>query len=430
MSAAGTERRPLVIPVRRALIGLSALNFFLAAAQTGFGPFLPVFLTKMHWNQVDIGFALSLGTVFAIATQLPGGGVVDRIGRKRLLTALALAATGLSALGFVLWPRPGDGFIEQVWGAQALHAAAASVLTPAIAALTLMVCGHEGFSTQLGSNARYASIGAAAAAALLGALATWQSERAVFVATALLVIPAIATLGLLGGLREPLRPMRVDHPALLPRAPDALPPWTIFFRLHLHVFAVAAMLFQLANAAMLPLALNLITQRGAGSGFLVSATIMVPSAVVAAASPWVGRRAQLVGRRGLLLACFAALTLRGLLLALEPGPAALVAIELLDGASGAVFGMMIPLIAADLTRDTGHLNLAIGALMLAVSLGATISTLLAGFVFDAAGARAAFLVLAAAAAAGWCVIRALMPETRPTTTPAPAPAGSTGQQMH
>ncbi len=38
----------------------------------------------------------------------------------------------------------------------------------------------------------------------------------------------------------------------------------------------------------------------------------------------------------------------------------LVFIELLDGVSATVFGIMLPLIAADLTRRTGFLNLAIG----------------------------------------------------------------------
>ena len=43
-------------------------------------------------------------------------------------------------------------------------------------------------------------------------------------------------------------------------------------------------------------------------------------------------------------------------------------IEILDGVSGTVLGLMVPLIAADLTQKTGHLNLAIGAFGLAVVL--------------------------------------------------------------
>lgn len=397
----------------RAARGLGVLNFFLAAAQTGFGPFIPVFLTGLGWNQVDIGFALSLGTVGAIASQLPAGALIDAVQAKRGVTALALALTGASALLFALWPRPGAGFVAQIWSAQVLHAVAASALTPAIAALTLAVCGHEGFSAQLGTNARYASIGAAGAAAMLGAFAQWHSDRAVFVTTAVLVLPAIGALGLMRGawVAAP-----ADHPAMLPpaeRRARGARPWRVFFTLHLHVFAIVVVLFQLANAAMLPLALGRLAQGGQAGGFVVSASVIVPQAVVAAASPWLGRMAQRIGRRPLLLVGLAALPLRGLLFATLPGAPALIGFEVLDGISGAVFGIMLPLIAADLTRDTGFLNLAIGSLSLAVSIGATISTLLGGWIFVAVGPSAAFLALAAAGTVAWGVILLAMPETRP-----------------
>ena len=398
---------------RRARFGLGVLNFFLAATQTGFGPFIPVFLTGLGWNQGDIGFALSLGTIAAIASQLPAGALVDFVSAKRPLTAAALALTGLSALLFALWPRPGAGFVAQIWSAQILHAVAASALTPAIAALTLAVCGLEGFSTQLGTNARYASIGAAGAAALLGAFAHFHSERAVFVATGALVLPAIAALALMHPARVVVS---IDHPALLPpavRRAKVGPPWRIFFTLHLHVFAIVVVLFQLANAAMLPLALGRLAQHGQAGGFIVSASVIVPQMVVAATSPWLGRMAQRVGRRPLLLIGLGALPLRGLLFATLPGAPALIGFEVLDGISGAVFGIMLPLIAADLTADNGYLNLAIGSLSLAVSIGATISTSLAGWIFVTAGAPAAFLALAAAGAAAWVTILVAMPETRP-----------------
>ncbi|MGH7041023.1 MAG: MFS transporter, partial [Acetobacteraceae bacterium] len=331
----------------------------------------------------------------------------------------------LSALLLAAWPRPGLGFLAQIWSSQVLHAVAASALTPAIAALTLAVCGHEQFSTQLGSNARYASLGAAAAAGMLGAFATWQSERAVFVVTAALVLPAIAALVLLrpGTSVHGRRPAPLDHPAMLhPRVRRAhsARPWHIFFELHLHIFAICVVLFQLANAAMLPLALNGLALRGQASGFVISASVIVPQVVVAVASPWVGRTAQRIGRRPLLIAGFAALPLRGLLFATLPGAPALVAFELLDGVSGAVFGLMLPLIAADLTRKTGYLNLAIGSLGLAVSIGATISTVLAGWISDRAGAPAAFLALAAAGAVAWGVILLAMPETKPAAGAAAA----------
>ena len=402
-------------PARLPRLGLNGLNFFLAAAQTGFGPFVTVYLTGIGWSQTGIGFALTLGTVAAIATQMPGGALVDALHGKRLVTAAALAVTAVSALMLAAWPRPGPGFVAQIWSAQMIHAAAASVLTPAVAALTLALCGHAGFSAQLGGNARWASLGSAAAAALLGAFATWQSNRAVLLVTAALIVPALVALAAIRSAPEdPRQPAPVaDHPALLPPGERPARPWHIFRELHLHTFAVCVLLFHLANAAMLPLALNVLAARGAGSGFVVSAAVIVPQGLVAAASPWIGRAAQRYGRRPLLLAGFAALPLRALLFATLPGGPALIAIELLDGISGAVFGIMLPLIAADLTRNTGYFNLAIGSLGLAVSTGAAISTLLAGWIADAAGAPAAFLTLAATGAAAVTLLAIAMPETRP-----------------
>jgi MFS family permease len=55
---------------------------------------------------------------------------------------------------------------------------------------------------------------------------------------------------------------------------------------------------------------------------------------------------------------------------------------------------------ADLTRGTGHFNLAQGAVITAQGIGAALSTSLAGVVVVHAGYSAAFLVLAGIAASG------------------------------
>ncbi len=394
----------------RCRFGLNGLNFFLAAVQTGFGPFFSVYLTEQMWSQVDIGLALSIGTASVLALQLPAGVLVDHIHLKRLATALGLVLLGLSVLILLIAPTPWP-----VWGAQVVHSVASCILTPAIAALTLALCGHDAFSERIGFNARWASLGNAAAAGLLGGVASWYSERAVFVVTALLVLPALATIPL---FRHSDRVAEEDHPSLQhprQRREQNKQLWHIFEEPALHVFAVCAVLFQFSNAAMLPLALTELASRTGESGFVVSAAIMVPQVVVAAFSPWVGRLAQRIGRRPILLIGLAALPVRGLLFTTLPDAAPLVAIELLDGVSGTVFGLMVPLIAADLTRRTGYLNLAITSISLAGGLGATFSTTIAGWIADTMGAPAAFLALAIVGVTAVLVVWSLMPETRPVT---------------
>ena len=52
---------------------LDLLNFFVADVQTGFGPFVAVYLTTHKWTQVEIGFVLTLGTVVSLISQIPAG---------------------------------------------------------------------------------------------------------------------------------------------------------------------------------------------------------------------------------------------------------------------------------------------------------------------------------------------------------------------
>ena len=134
-------------------------------------------------------------------------------------------------------------------------------------------------------------------------------------------------------------------------------------------------------------------------------------------SPWVGTRAQLWGRRPLLLIGFAALPIRGLLFATVTNPSLLVVVQVLDGVTAAVFAVMVPLIIADLTRGTGHFNLGQGIVGTATGIGASLSATLAGYVSDHFGSPAAFAGLAAIAVVGLAAVWLLMPETRDAPEP-------------
>jgi MFS family permease len=180
------------------------------------------------------------------------------------------------------------------------------------------------------------------------------------------------------------------------------------------IFAGCLLLFHLGNAAMLPLMGSVITMRSANwATVIIAACIVVPQLIVAALSPWVGRRAQIWGRRPLLLIGFAALPIRGLLFAVVTTPSILLAVQILDGVTAAVFAVMVPLVVADLTRGTGHFNLGQGILGTAIGVGASLSATLAGYISDRFGSPYAFTALAAVALAGFAAAWFLMPETRP-----------------
>ncbi len=375
--------------------GLDALNALVASSQTGFGAFIAVYLTSRAWTQADIGQALSVGTIAAMLSQVPAGALVDRMRSKRLAVAAGGAAVAVSALLFAATPARLPVMVAEV-----LHGFASCMIGPGIAAMSLQLAGQAGMGARLGRNSRFASVGSAVAALVLGGIGTWVSSRSVFWATAGLMAVGLLTLVALpsGAPAEPELPKRGNPRALLSRP--------------LLVFAACVALFHLANAAMLPLVAGEVT-RGAGSraNLVIAACIVAPQAVVALVSPWVGRKADGWGRRPVLLLGFAALPLRGVLLALGADPAWIVAVQALDGISSAVFGVMLPLVASDLSRGTGRFSACMGLLGLAVGAGATVSTWLAGLVADRLGIGAALLVLAGAGAAAMATILA-MPETR------------------
>jgi len=52
--------------------GLDWFVFCVADVQTGFGPFVSVYLTTQKWTQIDIGLILSVAGLVALAAQVPG----------------------------------------------------------------------------------------------------------------------------------------------------------------------------------------------------------------------------------------------------------------------------------------------------------------------------------------------------------------------
>src|ERR1700738_1076420 len=96
--------RAMAVPSRRSLRGLDWFIFFLADVQTGFGPFIAVYLTTEKWTQVEIGLVLSIGGVVGLIGEMPGGAIVDAARSERLVAGLAVATIGVSALSYAAWP--------------------------------------------------------------------------------------------------------------------------------------------------------------------------------------------------------------------------------------------------------------------------------------------------------------------------------------
>ena len=165
--------------------GLDWFNLFVANIQTGFGPFIAVYLSSQSWTQTAIGLALSIGTVSSMASQVPAGALVDLMPNKTRVAAFSVVVFTISALMFAIHPIPLFVYLAEI-----LHGISSCTLGPAIAAMSLVIAGRFGMGLRLGRNARYAAIGNGVGAALMGTCGQYLSERAVFYLTAALTLPA------------------------------------------------------------------------------------------------------------------------------------------------------------------------------------------------------------------------------------------------
>jgi MFS family permease len=403
-SAASKQTTPATedAAARASARGLDWFTFFLADIQTGFGPFVAIYLTARAWTQFDIGLVLTAGGLMALACQMPGGALVDAVRSVRPVAMLAVATICLSALALAIWPT----FLV-VMAARVLHAGASCVLGPVIAAISLGLVGHAALGARLGRNARFASIGNGFAAAVMGISGSLFSNQAVFFLTAALAVPALFALAR-------IRTGHIERPRESKVAAATVSVRKVLCDRRLLIFAGCILLFQLANAAMLPLMGGILTLRSSEwATTLIGACIVVPQIVVAGCAPWVGRVADSWGRRPLLFFCFLALAARGVLFAFVDNSYLVVAVQILDGVCAAILGVILPLVVADITHGTGRFNLGLGIVGSAVGIGAALSTTLAGYAMDHFGSSVAFFSLAFIGACGLALVGLLLPETRP-----------------
>jgi MFS family permease len=281
---------------QQSLRGLDWLNLFLAGVLTGFGPFVALYLAGRSWTKVEIGLVLTVSGLTGLLIQVPGGELLDVVRSKRPLVALGVATIACAALILALWPS-----FTPVLIAEVLLGMTGGFLGPAVAAISLGLVGNDGLPERLGRNQRFAAIGGFGAAALMGLLGYLFSNQAIFFASAALAFP---TLVALGRIRADdihfARACGAPHGDYHPHRPPRIARAAVGTNYRLLIFASCIVLFQLANASLLPLVSEELA-RDHGSSLVISALIFVPQIMVAILAPWVGRGAGRWGRRPLLL---------------------------------------------------------------------------------------------------------------------------------
>ena len=392
----------------RSLVALDALNFFQADVHGGVGPFLVTFLaTTLHWTPDRIGMVMFASGVLGLCAQAPCGALVDQLKPKRLIVAVSAALIALACIAIVQMPS-----FPVILAGQSFIALAGACFGPAIAAISIGLVGRIGINFQIGRNASVSSAGNVAMAVAAGLIGYLIGNSAIFFFVAVMSAATIASVML-------IREDDIDHAVARGADDHGSGPRIVHIRhlfcdKRLAIFALCAVLFHFANAAVLPLVAEFVAQgqNVRVAPLVMSSCVTVTQLTIIPIGLMIGRFAQNLPRKPVYLIAFCALPIRCLLYTLSDNPIWLVAVQILDGVGAGVFGIMQTLVIADLTKATGRFNLAQGAIGMAVGIGASLSNLLGGDVVERMGYRAGFVTMAGIAAVALTVFWMAMPETK------------------
>lgn len=411
-------------PSARSLRGLDGINFLMADVRDGIGPYLSIYLSgNRDWQAGPIGVAMAISNIAAAACQVPAGLLVDTSRAKRLLITAAALIVGLGCLAIVVYPG-----VIVVYAAQAGLGTALAVIPPALAAISLGIVGRRLMPSRIARNETFNHAGNLTAAVLAGTLGHYLGVQWIFYLVAFFAVGSAAIVLL-------IKPAEIDHELARGGEQETeagtcepQPIRSVVTKRPLLVFLGSVTLFHFGNAAMLPLAGQVLAREHPGEDAITLSACIIAAQLVMIGVAWAVGRAmgKGVGRRTIFLVALVVLPIRGLLFTITSNPFGIVGIQLLDGVGAGIFGVISIIIAADLTRGTGRFNLAQGLVALCAGVGAALSNTVAGYIVQFFGFGTGFLFLACVAGTALALFWAFMPETGEAETADP-PAGAAAQ---
>jgi MFS family permease len=389
-------------------------SYFLGMAGIGFTlPFLPLFLAERGLSDRAIGFVSTIAAVAGLA-QFPLGVWSDHIGRRKpfLIAALALLAVSMFALPLarnaivlsllvVLFAENGlcRATVESFAGAEAAHLAPKGEIGRALGMLRfwrpvaiVLVALIGGLVVEkYGLEAMLWPLAVIQTLAVLAALLI-QNDKPGNDATSDQEVKAAHGAG--RGFRDPVL-------------------WT---------FVLAMVLFHVGNApGGVYLGLYLKRELHAPDRYLPYAFIISMVAWMLAIR-LVGRIADQMGRRPLLIVGWAVMSLRLGLIAIAQTAEQVLAVQILDGVAQSLFAVTAAAWVTDRLADprrVGEAQVLVGS---ALVFGSAVGPLLSGLVIDSLGYRGTFGLLGGIGAIATLIVTLLIPETLSDTNSSPVVA--------
>ncbi|WP_298623937.1 MFS transporter [uncultured Legionella sp.] len=387
----------------RSLLALSLMIFFIADIQGGIGPILSIYLrSNLGWDTSQVGMALATTGIVGALFQIPSGIIVDAIRFKRTLIAFACICIIVSCA--ILLSQTS---LYLIIAAQSLLGLASSLIPPSIAAISLGLVGKDLFPNRVSINESIVHAGTVIAILIIGLLSQLYGHSWIIYGTIMFSIFALIPIPFINA-NEINYSVARELP-LIQNGRDETQAPVSFLQLakSMLIFFSAVIVFHFANAAQLPLVGQELAKINPDNDSIFMAQIVM---VVVAFS--LGLIINKIGRKPIFLFAFLFLILRSLLCSITENSFYLLLIQLLDGISAGIFGVVAVVIVSDLASGTGRFNFLLGVLGLCVGIGSSLSNIIAGFITKTYGFQVGFISLSVMATVGLFTFTFTLQETK------------------
>ncbi len=386
-AAFGTGGFPSIpVIILRTRTSLDVLNFALAGAREGFGPFLGVYLQAKGFDPAATGLAMSLAGVSGLLVTTPIGNLVDRVEAKRMLLVLGVLAIAVGAIIIVVSKK-----IWLIGAAQLLIGVGDTSVAPLLAAITLGIVGQELFAARVSRNEAFNHAGNAVNAALSAILGYTLGLGYVAVAIVAMAVTSSAVIAW-------INPAKIDHArARSGEADERTTVRALFETPGLLLLAGTVMLFETASGAVLPFLAQARTAAGSDPSVTTGVMTVVAQVTMVGGALLAAKLANRFGYARVMAVALALAAFRGFVAAHANSWTAVIGVEVLEGAAMGLNGVAIPALAASVMRGTGRSSVGLAAVLTAFGAGAALSPLVAGSVAQHFGFATSFVCLAGVA---------------------------------
>ncbi|MBB4952636.1 Na+/melibiose symporter-like transporter [Agrobacterium vitis] len=370
----------------RSLMALATLNFFLADARDGLGPFLDGFLATHGWQPMTLGIIATMGGVIGMVATPFFGALVDTTPYKRGLIILPVMLVTATALWTLASPNN-----LSVFGGQSANALVGAVIGPALMGLTLGLVGPNAFTGQISRNEVWNHSGNVFSLVCVYLIAGSFGQSGIvwlMLATAFATIAATLTINPAEINQKVARGFDTAHDNTAQPASYRI----LAQNRGLIVLAIIMMIFHFGNAPisrLLAQDFSIQLDSPFQTTAITTGISQLSMIVVAAAAPMLIRR---FGLRTVFLIALLALPIRGMIAGSFSSFAAIYPVQILDGIGAGLIGIATPIAVERILLGSGRFNVGLAAVMTVQGIGASSSNIVAGWLTEKGGYSLAYLV--------------------------------------